>query len=294
MKKLLVAIFTVCLFPVVGNAAGRVECSAVRSKVLGRQVRYCALLPPSYDKEKTRRYPVLYYLHGLGDNERSLVNLGGWNLVENLQDSGRIGEFLIITPDGGRSFYVNSRDAKQPYEDFFMREFIPAMETKYRIRAARATRGISGVSMGGYGALHFAFKFPQMFVSVSAHMAALFERIPPGLANARGMGSRFDFMGEVFGRPLDRAFWDRNSPFTLAQQGKGISTLKIYFDCGRNDDYGFDTGAQALHDLLKSRGVPHDFSLHPGRHDWFYIADRLPASMEFHSRVFGLISTAKK
>jgi len=265
-----------------------VECNSIRSKVLGQSVRYCALLPPSYDTDKARRYPVLYYLHGLGDNEQSLVNLGGWNLVENLREKGKIGEFLIFAPDGERSFYVNSRDVRVRYEDFFIREFVPAMESKYRARAGRASRGITGVSMGGYGALHMAFKYPQMFGAVSSHMGALIEKIPLALTDARELGRGLSFLGEVFGRPFDRAFWERNSPFTLARHANGLARLKIYFDCGRDDGFGFDAGTQAFHELLQSRGIAHEFHMYPGGHNWDYVSQHMGASMEFHSRAFGL------
>lgn len=260
----------------------------MRSAVLGQAVRYCALLPPSYDTDKARRYPALYYLHGLGDNEQSLVNLGGWNLAENLRETGKIGEFLILAPDGGRSFYINSRDGRVRYEDFFIREFVPAMETKYRAQAGRAKRAITGVSMGGYGALHMAMKYPRMFSAVSSHMGALIETIPAALTDARELGRGLSFLGEVFGRPFDRAFWERNSPFTLARQAAGLSGMKIYLDCGQDDTYGFDAGAEAFHKLLQSRGIAHEFHIYPGGHDWNFVSEHLGASMEFHSRAFGL------
>ncbi len=287
MKKFLLALLAWCFLAPGAWAAGRVECNSIQSKVLGQSVRYCALLPASFDTEKTRRYPVLYYLHGLGDSEQSLLNLGGWNLIESLRDKGKIGEFLIFAPEGGRSFYINSRDAKLLYEDFFIREFIPAMESKYRARAGRASRAITGVSMGGYGALHMALKYPQMFSAVSSHMAALIKQIPPALTDARDLGRGLSFLGEVFGRPFDRAFWDRNSPFTLAREAKNLAGMKIYFDCGDQDAYGFDDGARAFHELLQSLGVAHEFHIYPGGHDWQFVSEHLGASMEFHSRAFG-------
>lgn len=293
MKRILLAILSFCVLSPAGLAAGRVECSSLQSKVLGRAVRYCALLPPSYDTEKTRRYAVLYYLHGLGDNEQSLLNLGGWNLVENLRERGTIGEFLVFAPDGGRSFYVNSRDGKLRYEDFFLREFVPAMEAKYRARASRASRAITGVSMGGYGALRLAFKYPQLFGAVSSHMGVLIKQIPAALTNAQDLGRGLGFLNEVFGQPFDRAFWERNNPFTLAREARGLGGLKIYFDCGQDDGYGFDAGAQEFHELLQSRGIAHEFHIYPGGHNWSYVAEHMAASMEFHSRAFGLVATAK-
>src|ERR1700687_2424553 len=84
--------------------AGRAECRSVESKILGRAVPYCILLPPSYDGEKTRRFPLLYFLHGLGDNEQMFLHSGGWNLIQDLWESKQLGEYLIVTPAGGESF----------------------------------------------------------------------------------------------------------------------------------------------------------------------------------------------
>jgi S-formylglutathione hydrolase FrmB len=198
---------------------GRAECRTVPSKILQRTVRYCVLLPGSYDTNPARKYPVFYYLHGLGDNEQSLVRSGGWEFVEQLQEQGKIGKFLIVTPDGGRSFYVNSRDGKEKYEDFFLQEFIPAIEKRYRVLGTRAGRGIGGTSMGGYGALRFAFKYPQLFAAVSAHSAVLVEQMQAGLSASFGRSFR------AFGEPFDSEYWRRNTPFSLLTTGKSLGGL---------------------------------------------------------------------
>ena len=262
-------------------AAGRAESRTIQSKILGRPVRYTILLPPSFDAATTRRYPILYYLHGLGDNEQTLLRLGGWDLVETLQQNGQIGEFLIVTPDGGRGFYINSRDGSERYEDFFIHEFIPEIERRYRAIGTRASRGISGTSMGGYGALRFAFRYPQLFAAVTAHMAALADDLPVSLRSA--LGRRHS----PFGDPFDAPFWKQNTPFTLARRAQGLGGLKIYFDCGRQDDYGFSEGAQQLHELLQKLGIPHEFHLYPGRHDGVFVAAHFPDSLRFQSRALG-------
>src|SRR4029077_14355625 len=135
---------------------GRVECGSIKTtKISSGTVGYCAMLPASYDAvaAKGKRIPVLYLLHGLGDKQESLINTGAWNRVEELQESHKIGDFAIITPNGGNSFYIDSKNGGVKYESFFIEEFIPTMERKYRIGGSRGMRAISGVSMGGYGAL---------------------------------------------------------------------------------------------------------------------------------------------
>jgi S-formylglutathione hydrolase FrmB len=266
-------------------ATGRVECNNVQSKILARSVPYCIVLPASFDADKTKHFPILYSLHGLGDNEQFFVHSGLWNLVEDMQEKGELKEFLIATPDGGAGFYINSKEGKNRYEDFLLQEFFPLIEKRYRAAAGRGNRAISGVSMGGYGALHMAFKHPQLFVSVSAHSAALIEKLPAFLGNAP-QSPRARVLGSVFGAPPDLAFWEHNSPLTLARTAN-LAGLHIYFDCGDRDDYGFDAGAQALDRILTARHVAHEFQLFPGRHDVTYFAEHVPASLVFTSKYFG-------
>ena len=265
------------------SAAGRVECNALASKILGRNVPYCIVLPASFDADKTRRFPILYELHGLGDNEQFFIHSGLWNLVEDERERGELKDFLIATPAGGASFYIDSKDGRVRYEDFLLEEFFPFIEKRYRAAPGRANRAISGVSMGGYGAFHLAFRHPQLFVAVSAHSAALIEKLPNFIAAPQSPRSRV--FGGVFGIPPDAAFWDAHSPLTLARSAN-LSGLRIYFDCGGQDDYGFDAGAIALDKILTARKIPHEFHLYPGRHDPAYFAAHTPASLQFHSRNF--------
>jgi S-formylglutathione hydrolase FrmB len=275
------------------RAAGRAECNSIPSKILRRAVPYCVLLPPSYDADKTRRYPILYFLHGIGENEQALLNSGGWDLIQDLWDQKQIGEFVIAAPAGGRTFFINSRDGKVRYQDFLMREFLPYIEDHYRIRAGRHSRGIAGISMGGYGALRLGMLFPQTFAAVSANSPALIAKLPhiematPGETNLLTR-----MLGSAFGEPFDRAFWERENPFTIVRERPRPVGLKIYFDCGTEDSYGFNVGAQAFHELLVSRHIPHEFHLYPGAHDWTYFAQHFPASLEFQSDAFGV--TPKK
>jgi S-formylglutathione hydrolase FrmB len=262
-------------------ASGRAECKTVQSRILSRAVGYCVILPDSYDTSPARKYPILYHLHGLGDNEQTLLRLGGWDLLERLYTRKRIGEMLVVTPAAGASFYINSKNGKEKYEDFFMQEFLPTIEKRYRAVGTRAGRGITGVSMGGYGALRLALKYPDRFAAVSAHSAALIDRISDVEASAFGRSV------SAFGTPLDRKYWDEQTPFALVRAGANVSALKIYFDCGASDDYGFANGARALHQLLEQRKVPHEFHLYPGGHDGEYVAEHIDESLEFQSKALG-------
>jgi S-formylglutathione hydrolase FrmB len=292
----LVAVLIACAALTASSASaapGRAECRSAPSQILGHPVPYCVILPSEYDSNKASDYPALYFLHGLGGNEQLLLNSGGLNMIQDLRDSKRIGEFLIVAPDAGRSFYINSRDGKVRYEDFFIREFLPYIESHYRARAERKSRGITGVSMGGYGALRFALRYPNLFVAVSAHSPALIETLPNIKVSRDQATAVAEVLGKAFGSPVDAVFWQRESPFTIVKDGPRPAGLQIYFDCGTDDEFGFNKGNEQFHQLLTARGVPHEFHLYPGGHDWDYFAEHLPASFEFQSRAFGLLPPAK-
>ena len=266
-------------------ASGRVECNRLLSKTLAHAVDYCVLLPPSYDANKTQRFPILYFFHGLGDDAQMFVHTGGWNLVEDMWEGKQLSEFLIVTPSAGATLYINSNDGKVRYEDFLIQEFLPGIEKKFRVKPGRANRAVSGVSMGGYGALHLAFRHPELFSSASAHSAALIDKLPSFLGGVAQNSPRARVFGGTFGNPPNAAFWDRNSPIGIARTAS-LKGVNIYFDCGEEDDFGFESGATALDRVLTSRKIPHEFHLYPGRHDWQYFATHLPASLQFHSRLF--------
>src|ERR1039457_5358127 len=270
------------------HAEGRAECSIVKSAILARAVRYCAYLPSSFDQDKTRQFPVLYYLHGLGDNEQSLLNMGGWDLIEELRRQGKIGDFIVLAPNGGHTFFLNSTDGKLRYEDFLPPEFMPQMEKKYRVAPGRATGASTGVSMGGVGALHLAFKYPQQFAAVSAQMPALIAEVPPNFA-AGGPGSPGSMMGDVFGSPFNRAYFERNNVFNYVKTDPiaDLKRMKIYFDVGNNDDFGFEQGAQKLHQLLDSRGIPNVYQVYPGRHDPQFVMRHFGEVMQFQWNAIG-------
>ena len=278
------------------HAQSRIDCNAFNSQILKQAIHYCVYLPERYDagvdSHPAPRYPVLYFLHGLGDNEQTLFNSGGWTMLDDLRRQHKIGDFLIVAPEGRHSFYINSANGSVRYSDFFVREFIPHIESRYRIRTGREGRAISGISMGGYGALRFAFAYPEMFSAVSAQSAALITATPQELDTAARAGAPLGrTLADVFGNPIDVPHWSENNPFLLARRNvAGVRKLAIYFNCGRNDNYGFEKGAAALHDLLQKENVKHEYHLYEGDHSLPYFLSHFPEVMEFHSRAFHLLN----
>ena len=281
-------------------AQSRIDCNALQSHILKRVVRYCVYLPSGYDAGATqhpvRRYPVLYFLHGLGDNEQTLFNSGGWTLLDDLRSHQKMGDFLIVAPEGRRSFYINSADGAERYSDFFLQEFLPYIERSFRVRPGRAGRAISGISMGGYGALRFAFAHPELFSAVSAQSAALITESPKELGAASQAGAPLGgVLGAVFGKPINVVHWNDNSPFVLSKRNAAaLRTVAIYFNCGQEDNYGFEKGAALLHQELQKEGVKHEYHPYPGDHSLAYFLSHFAEAMEFHSRQFGLLRQGKR
>lgn len=280
-RRLAAIVATVPLFTAIAFAQ-RVECNALKSAILARPVQFCAALPASFDSDKTKKFPVVYYLHGLGENAQALLPLS--SLIDDLRQSGKVKDVVVITPDADSTFYIDSKDGKTRYEDFFMREFMPAVEKKYRATGTRATRGIQGTSMGGYGALRLAFKYPQMFAAVAAEMPALYEKFPQRLIPYFEMSRRGAAEASPFGHPFDEAFWERNTPFTLAKADAArLRNLPVYVDCGDRDDYGFDEGVRQFDKLLTSLHVKHTAHIYPGGHNPQFILTHFSEAFTFVS-----------
>lgn len=279
---------TVCILPTLALAQGRIDCSVYNSHILHRDVRYCVMLPTNYETDTTTKYPVLYFLHGLGENEQTLLQSGGWGLIEDLRRDHKVGEFLMVAPEGRGSFFINSADGHDRYSDFFLTEFLPFIEAKYRVIRDRKSRGVTGLSMGGYGALRFAFAHPELFGSVSAQSPALVTESPRELdTDLNDAGPLAKLLGNVFGNPINVAHWNQNNPFLLARKNQAqLRTGAIYINCGQGDEYGFADSAEQMHKQLLAEKLPHEFHLYPGGHNAEYFLSHLGETIEFHWRAF--------
>jgi S-formylglutathione hydrolase FrmB len=286
-RLVLISILAILLVPP-ANAQGRIDCRSFKSHILKWPVRYCVMLPPDYEKNSAKKYPVLYFLHGLGEDEQILMRSGAWGLIEDLRRAHKIGDFLLIAPQGRATFFINPARGQNRYSDFFLSGFVPYIESQYRISRNRNFRGITGLSMGGYGALRFAFAHPELFSSVSAQSPALITDSPKDLSEGLDeAGPLADLLGDVFGNPIDVPHWRQNDPFVLAQKNRiRFANQHIYINCGQQDEYGFAEGASKLHKQLESEKVRHEFHLYPGGHDADYFLSHFGETMEFHWRAF--------
>lgn len=271
------------------SAKGRVEYGSFTSASLGTDVGYAVSLPPSYDREPKRRYPLVLFLHGLFNSERDWEGRGIQAQIDRLRAEGKIGEFIVAVPYGANSFYLNAKDGPK-YEDAIVRDFLPFVDRTFRTTAKPSERVIQGISMGGFGALVIAFKHPELFVAVAAHCAAVFEDLPkpPESAADRRGSYRYEIATKIFGNPPDDSFFKANNPIGLVESRAGkIKGLKIYFDVGEQDRYGFATGNRSFDEVLTKAGVPHEFHLTDGDHGWAYLVSRSEAGFGFVSKALG-------
>ena len=247
------------------------------SAALGREVAYAVDLPPSYDAAGTRKYPVVYALHGLFEGSRFWERRGLAPILAALRASGAVPEFLVVAVDGGNSFFVNAPGGR--YEDLVTQDLVAQVEASYRVAPGRSGRALLGISMGGYGALHIAFDKPTLFAAVATHSAMLLEAVPSATQGARrGQMAAFH---QVFGDPIDTALWTANDPLGLARRLDAKAAPALFLDCGAEDRYGLASGHRELHRILEERGVAHAFELPAGDHGYEFVRTRLEKSLRF-------------
>lgn len=271
-------------------AQGKVlESLSFHSKILGRGVKYSIYLPPDYSTS-SRSYPAVYLLHGYTDNETAWVQFGEVNrYADQAIAAGEIPPMIIVMPDAGVTWYVNDYAEKIRYEDMFIQELIPYMEQTYRIRAAKEFRGISGLSMGGYGSLLYSLHHPDMFAACAAFSAAVWT---DDEITSMDQQQYDGWLSAVYGpakTPKDRLsdHYRKNSVLDLVKaipeaQKKDV---RFYIDCG-DDDFLY-RGNSALHVLMRDLNIPHEYRTRDGGHSWVYwrtgITDGLKfIGMSFH------------
>src|SRR5437763_17066082 len=133
--KCIVAI--VCMLPTFVLAQGRIDCSAFNSHILHHDVRYCVMLPTNYQTDTGTKHPVLYFLHGLGENEQALLQSGGWGLIEDLRRDHKVGDFLMVAPEGRGSLFITSAGGRHRYRECFVTAVLQFLISAYRVLPVR-------------------------------------------------------------------------------------------------------------------------------------------------------------
>lgn len=274
-----------CL-PLLESRASVVVYERVPSEALDRDVEVGLYLPTAHEEDEHRPLPCLVFLHGMFGDAHQWERRGVDRVLDALIDSGEVSPFFVVCPDGDNSMYVDWKSGRAHWERFFAEELPAWIRKRLPVAPGRRHLALSGDSMGGYGALHLAFRHPDVFGSVSAHSAALYPEDPERLPS--WILARAEHWKDVFGSPIDAERWRRYNPLHLAATlpVEKLRSLAIYFDCGENDRFGFAPAHQRLHRILEERDVPHEFHLREGDHGRRYYLASCPYSFRFHDRIF--------
>ena len=254
----------------------------MNSKILDMERNYAIYLPPDYETS-SRSYPVLYLLHGLGDDQTGWIQFGEVKkIADNAIINGNATPMIIVMPDAntGEVGYFNIPSKDWMYEDFFFNELMPYVESKYRIKSEKRFRAISGLSMGGGGTLTYALHRPDLFSAAAPLSSAT------GSTDVEESLKRIRRYGFEFTRDEMQALLKANHPLELIEDIplNKLNSVRWYIDCG-DDDYLFEDNS-LLHIAFKKRGINHEYRVRDGAHTWAYWRESLPTVLEFVSAGF--------
>ena len=278
-------------------AGSRVEFNSFPSPALGKDADYSVFFPPSYNREPNRRYPVVYFLHGMWNDHTSwaVERYGGIPAaIETLMISGRVPECLLVHPNGENSFYTDYLDGTRRYEGMIAKDLIEHIESTYRVRTDRKSRSLGGVSMGAYGALKIGLKYPERYASVAGISPIVLTGEDPSrhLLNSSSRLAQYlvSALEPVFGMPFDPKHWRENDLISLAGEA-GIDGLGLFFALGTADRYNsqfpLQAGVDTFSRVLSERGIPHDYRLYEdGPHGWQLVMEHLDEVAGFLCRTF--------
>lgn len=289
MKRSVTILLLVPVFACFAQTGLLKESLKVKSTILSKDMEYSIYFPADYETSN-RRYPVLYLLHGYGDDETGWTQFGEAHLIcDRSIHSGESAPMIIVMPDAGVTWYVNNYDGKVKYEDYFIKELIPHIDQTYRTRTTKQYRAVAGLSMGGYGTLIMATKHPDLFSSAAPLSAGVFidEEIVSGdedlWKNVLG-----DLYGkkDLTGKNRLTDHYQKNSILKIVETANtdDLKKVRYYIDCG--DEDFLIKGNMALHSALIDKKVPHEFRVRDGVHNWTYWRTALPEVLKFVSESF--------
>lgn len=226
---------------------------------LERKWTYAVYLPDGYEAS-TLRYPVLYLLHGHGQDLYAWVNFGHiQSTADALIARGDMPPAIIVMPDAGTTWYV---DRKEKMETAVIQDLLGDVQRNFRVIDARNGRLVAGLSMGGYGALRFVLKYPETFAAAGLLSPAIYDPEPPQGSGARRVGvfGAPEFNAQVWKQLNYPALWD-------AFLAKKIA-VPMYINSGDDDDYFIEVEATRLYTLLRKNGQPAELRIVDGPHRW--------------------------
>jgi S-formylglutathione hydrolase FrmB len=269
MKKIVLPALLISL--VFASQAATVDTVSIFSKAMGKAFN-CVVIQPDKKAEKTPALPVVYLLHGWSGNYTDWVRKAP--AIKQLADLYRI---IIVCPDGGyASWYFDSPlDASLRYETYIGTEVPEYIDAHYATINDRKARAITGLSMGGHGALYLSFRHPDRFSACGSMSGGVDIN-----ANPRNRFGINKTIGDTV-RYADN--WNKYSVINIVEQ-KSKDSLKIIIDCG-TEDFFYDVN-HALHEKMLRLKIPHDYIERPGKHDWAYWGNAVKYQLLFFRNYF--------
>jgi len=256
---------------------------SMTSTILDSERKFAVYLPPDYETSQ-RSYPVLYLLHGAGDDQTGWIQFGEvLQITDKAIKEGSATPMIIVMPDAntGRRGYFNDIKGEWRYEDFFFEELIPHVEKTYRTRNNKRYRAVAGLSMGGGGTFMYALHHPEMFSSacpLSAYIGPLSIEEFKERLKRRSKESHSESV-------LQKYYEAHNALSLIDKMTKDqLKSVRWFIDCG-DDDFLFE-GNSLVHIAMRKKGIPHEFRIRDGRHSWTYWRESLPVVLEFISNTF--------
>lgn len=278
MKKgLLILVILLITTPLFSQTSQVFDELSMKSKILKSERKYAIYLPPHYDSSQ-RSYPVLYLLHGGGDDQTGWVQFGE---VQHITDKaiakGIATPMVIVMPDAdtGRRGYFNSPDGEWNYEDFFIEELIPYIEKTYNVKSDKRYRAVAGLSMGGGGSFMYALHHPEMFSSACPLSAST------GVRSFERVKGYYERNGQHYTDEQIRKHLKQHNALELLDivPLDDIKSVRWYIDCG-DDDFLYE-GNSLIHIAMRKKEIPHEFRIRNGAHEWNYWRSALPEVLKF-------------
>ncbi|MFC7668636.1 alpha/beta hydrolase [Hymenobacter humi] len=264
------------------SVAARVDTVAIASAAMKKTYRAAVVLPASYAKNKKASYPVLYLLHGAyGHFSDWLTQTPNKQLVQSLADQHNL---IIVMPEGETfSFYLDSPvNPTSQFETYLTKEVISAIDGSYRTIRDRKGRIITGLSMGGHGALYLSARHPDLYSAAGSMSGALDLMTINRKLSPADAAQRAKLWAPILGSEIENpAVFASNSVVNLVDQ-MHRNGLPLIIDCGVDD--GLIDINREVHRRLVYNHTPHDYTERPGAHTWEYWQNALPYRCCFSSR----------
>jgi len=260
------------------NSGSQVIDTKINSNALGKDMNLCVYLPVGY--EEAEGLPVLYLLHGRSGDEKFIYDVGAKDMADRLIDCGEMRPLIIVCPNMENSRGLNSADTCTEvvssngmiinlgrYEDYFIDEVIPFVDSRFKTLADRRYRYVGGASAGGYEALHLALRHQSLFTKVGGHMPAL------------------ELTLEEEDKPYFRSeeMWLEYDPLHIAARKDIMADMHFYLDAGDKDEGGFYAGCSALDKILKNREINVQNHVFAGHHNVAYLRDNIDKYLRFYA-----------